>query len=255
MFFLFYLLIYLFCKSLHWLLKMFFASALWPLCLLQHFSIPLTLHNPHYPFFVSPRLSLCLSQLPVSLILNPVEIGQAEWASFDQALISGVLTVSAHPDPTEPWSPGGELQTGVHPLTLLERKGKREAAEFLSQLPATHSVISLSFFKFSKLNTIYLGWHLLLFGFGFFRMSWTCCGKKRSAAQCNAIWGWEQCTAQRCESHFCFCQPCPWQQSMESVSLVRLVLWSTAGDDTCLSARHVTKHLAILWHKCIMQEN
>lgn len=87
-------------------LRMFSASALWPLCLLQHFSIAFTPHNPHISPFVSPRLSLCLSQLPVSLILNPVEIGQAEWASFDQALISGVLTVSAHPDPTEPWSPG-----------------------------------------------------------------------------------------------------------------------------------------------------
>lgn len=120
----------LFVKSFQWLfhlvqlLKMFSASALWPLCLLQHFPIFFTPHNPHYPPFVSPRLSLCLSQLPVSLIPNPVETGQAEWASFDQALISGALTVSAHPDPTEPRSPGGELQTGVQPLTLLERKGK-----------------------------------------------------------------------------------------------------------------------------------
>lgn len=29
--------------------------------------------------------------------------------------------MSVHQDPTEPWSPGGELQTGVHPLTLLRR--------------------------------------------------------------------------------------------------------------------------------------
>lgn len=73
----------------------------------HHFTLHTTLT---YSLLSLPRLSLCLSQLPVCLILNPVEIGQAEWASFDQALISGVLTVSAHPDPTEdptePWSLG-----------------------------------------------------------------------------------------------------------------------------------------------------
>ena len=152
MYFLFYLLMKWFMCLLNpftlilWFLflKMFSASAIWPLCLLLHLSIPFTLPNPHDPFFVSQRLSLCLSQLPVSLILNPVEIGQAEWASFDQALISGVLTVSAHPDPTEPWSPGGELQTGVHPLTLLERKGnERLQSSCLNCQLQTLSVASL----------------------------------------------------------------------------------------------------------------
>lgn len=42
-------------------LKTFSASALWPLCLLQHFSIPFTLHNPHYPFL---SLSDCLCASP-----------------------------------------------------------------------------------------------------------------------------------------------------------------------------------------------
>ena len=112
---------------------------LWLFHLFHPFSIPFTLHNLHYPLFVSPRLSLCLSQLPVSLILNPVEIGQAEWASFDQTLISGVLTVSAHPDPTEPWSPVGELQTGVQPPTLLDRKGnwRQRQSSCLNRQPQT----------------------------------------------------------------------------------------------------------------------
>lgn len=109
------------------LIKLVFISenlhVFWDFCPCKRFSV----HSFHLPppFFVSPRLSLCLSQLPGSLILNPVEIGQAEWASFDQALISRLLTVSAHPDPKEPWNPRGELQTAVHPLTLLESKGKR----------------------------------------------------------------------------------------------------------------------------------
>lgn len=41
----------------------------------HHFSLHTTLA---YPLLSLPRLSLCLSQLPVCLILNPVEIGQAE---------------------------------------------------------------------------------------------------------------------------------------------------------------------------------
>lgn len=41
----------------------------------HHFWLHTTLT---YPLLSLPRLSLCLSQLPVCLILNPVEIGQAE---------------------------------------------------------------------------------------------------------------------------------------------------------------------------------
>lgn len=61
----------------------------------------------------SPFLSVCapLSLLPVSLIRNPVKIAQAKQGGFDQALISTVDSVSAHPDSTEPrqrssWRPG-----------------------------------------------------------------------------------------------------------------------------------------------------
>lgn len=80
---------------------------LWHYCFISLSpSIPLILSHPSS---VSPLLahmvSMPLSQLPVSLILNPVEIGQAERGSFDQALISDIVTVSAPPDPTEPWSP------------------------------------------------------------------------------------------------------------------------------------------------------
>lgn len=96
-------------------------------------SLSKTLSYLFFFFFVFPGLPLCLSQLPSSLILNPVEIGQAEWASFDQALISRVLTVSAHPDPTEPWSPSGELQTGVHPLTLFESMEKQTTGSTVSR--------------------------------------------------------------------------------------------------------------------------
>lgn len=168
---------------------MFSARALWPLCL-QHFSIPFTLHNPHYPFFVSPRLSMCLSQLPVSLILNPVEIGQAEWASFDQALISGVLTVSAHPDPTEPWSPRGELQTGIHPLTLLERKGKvkLQSSCLNCQLQILSPASLFSIQQTSRFNTIYLWRHLLLLDLAFYTWAILAVGKEINS-QCNAIWG------------------------------------------------------------------
>ena len=207
----------------------------------------------HYPFFVSPRLSLCLSQLPVSLILNPVEIGQAEWASFDQALISGVLTVSAHPDPTEPWSPGGELQTGVHPLTLLERKGKARLQSSCLNCQL-HTLSSASLFLNSANLTPFIWDGTFCFWICFpheLNLLW----EKEISSQCNAIWGWEQRTARRCESHFCFCQPRPWRRAW---NLCHWCVWycdPRPGDDTCPSARHVTKHLAILWHECIMQEN
>lgn len=66
-------------------------------------------------------LSVCapLSLLPVSLIRNPVKIAQAKQGGFDQALISTEDSVSAHPDSTEPWSPGrgapdGSLPTPRH---------------------------------------------------------------------------------------------------------------------------------------------
>ncbi len=61
-------------------------------------------HSPSSPsLFLS--VSTPPSLLPVSLIRNPVKIGQAKQGCFDQALISTVDSVSAHPDSTEPWSP------------------------------------------------------------------------------------------------------------------------------------------------------
>lgn len=135
---------------------MFSPAASLPFCFLQLFFYPRLLVAAHhfslhttltYPLLSLPRLSLCLSQLPVCLILNPVEIGQAEWASFDQALISGVLTVSAHPDPTEdptePWSLGlgfkqAPLLLSLWPPSMLldcRCRGRREGNR---QVPAWH---------------------------------------------------------------------------------------------------------------------
>lgn len=106
---------YLFCKSFlgHALILSFVSW--WSLTLSYdsvhvHF---LSLHNLLYLVVAPLRLPLCLTQVPVSLILNPVQIGQAEQASFDQALISAVLTLSAHPDSIEPPNPRGVLQTGL----------------------------------------------------------------------------------------------------------------------------------------------
>lgn len=118
----------------------FFAFFFYPCLLLpaHHFSLNTTLA---YTLLSLPRLSLCLSQLPVCLILNPVEIGQAEWASFDQALISGVLTVSAHPDPTEdptePWSPGLGFKQASPPTpsVLPDCRGRREGSR---RVPTWH---------------------------------------------------------------------------------------------------------------------
>ncbi|KAK6305387.1 hypothetical protein J4Q44_G00241670 [Coregonus suidteri] len=102
-------------------------------------------------------VSALLSQLPVSLILNPVEIGQAERGSFDQAFISDVVTVSAPPDPREPWSPvvrsgAVELQAGGHTQPAL---GDRETDRLPARLPPPpqHQVTSLSISKHCIITT------------------------------------------------------------------------------------------------------
>ena len=85
-------------------------------------------------FAVLHSLYLTLLQLPVSLILNPVDFGQAERDSFDHALISSVLTESHRTS-----SPAGkELQTGGSPppllLLVLWKKRKRNDEEVLQRL-------------------------------------------------------------------------------------------------------------------------
>lgn len=103
-------------------------------------------------------VSVPLSQLHVSLILNPVEIGRAERGSFDQAFISDEVTVLAPPDPTEPWIPavrsGAEvLQAGVHPACP-GRQGDRQVRRPPALSPQLqHQVTSLSISKHCIITT------------------------------------------------------------------------------------------------------
>lgn len=126
--------------------------------------------------------------------------------------------------------PRGRASNRRSPPDSAWEEGEREAAEFLSQLPATDSDISLSVLEFSKswFDTIYLGDRLF-------------------THELNLLWecGSEKCPVQRCESQLWFCQCCLWQQAR---NLRHWCFGDTVRDHTCLGGRHVGKHLVVLKH-------
>lgn len=95
-------------------------------------------HSPSFPSLVLP-VSAPLSLRPVSLIRNPVKIAQAKQGGFDQALISTVDSVSAHPDSTEPWSTGAPDSSSStprhqHPKGLMMHHNLPQDFSFLYRL-------------------------------------------------------------------------------------------------------------------------
>lgn len=97
--------------------------------------------------------------------------------------------------------PRGRASNRRSPPDSAWEEGEREAAEFLSQLPATDSdsLISLSLFFFNIAN-ICIAAH--------FRMNYTCCGKR------------DRCTACGTDKLLLLLSEASLTASMESVSLV-----------------------------------
>lgn len=185
---------YLFCKSFlgHALILSFVSW--WSLTLSYdsvhvHF---LSLHNLLYLVVAPLRLPLCLTQVPVSLILNPVQIGQAEQASFDQALISAVLTLSAHPDSIEPQNPRGVLQTGLPIPDFYGGQRQRQRQNSSCFFDSQQQTDVCPFFKplASPFDTINLWFHVC-FSAGFFLHVLNSVGIQ-IGRQCETTCGWEQ---------------------------------------------------------------
>lgn len=131
--------------------------------------------------------------------------------------------------------PRGRASNRRSPPDYAWEEGEQESAEFLSQLPASVSGTDLSFSMqqtfASSFHTIYRGWHLC---YWLFFPAWTELAVGKEISQSNSICGWEQGTVQTCESRFCCCQRCPWQQAW------KLCHWYC---DICLSGRYDTKIL------------